>query len=195
MYVITADQRRSREGADLVGPALEAMARIGGDALRLAPERTAGDEVQALVADPAAALAIALELTRAGTWSVGIGSGGVEDPLPDVVRAARGTAFLHAREAVEAAKSAPTRVALRGDDAGAAADAEALLRLLIELRDRRTPEGWEIHDLLATGISQRQAAEALGITESSVSRRVRAAALRTEEAAIPAIVRVLGALT
>lgn len=195
MYVITADQRRSREGADLVEPALEAMARIGGDALPLAPERTAGDEVQALVADPAAALAITLELTRAGTWSVGIGTGGVEEPLPDVVRAARGTAFLHAREAVEAAKSAPTRVALRGDDAGAAADAEALLRLLIELRDRRTPEGWEIHDLLATGISQRQAAEALGITESSVSRRVRAAALRTEEAAIPAIVRVLGALT
>lgn len=194
MFVLTIDQRNSQEGADLVPAAIETIERVGGEALALPPDRTAGDEVQALVAGAPAALALALALTRAGSWSVGLGVGAVDTPLPEVVRAARGAAFLRARDAVERAKSSPLRLALEGPDAEAAADAEALLRLLLELRDRRTDEGWEIHDLLATGLTQREAAAELGITESAVSRRVRAAGLRTEEAAIPALTRVLSAL-
>lgn len=194
MFVLTIDQRNSQAGTDLVPTAIETIERVGGEALTLPPERTAGDEVQALVAGAPAALALALALTRAGTWSVGLGVGAVDTPLPEVVRAARGDAFLHARDAVERAKSAPLRLALEGPDAEAAGDAEALLRLLLELRDRRTDEGWEIHDLLATGLTQREAAAELGITESAVSRRVRVAGLRTEEAAVPALARALGAL-
>ena len=65
------------------------------------------------------------------------------------------------------------------------------MRLLVELRDRRTAEGWEVYDLLAEGITQREAAARLGISEGAVSLRVKSAGLRTEEAAVPALVRVL----
>ena len=109
---------------------------------------------------PHALLAIALHLTRLGTWSVGIGVGAVETPLPASVRAGRGDAFVQARDAVERAKRAATRLAVTGDEA--ATDAESLVRLLVELRDRRTAEGWEVYDLLADGLSQRDAAERLG---------------------------------
>ncbi|WP_169581385.1 MULTISPECIES: DNA-binding protein [Microbacterium] len=189
MFVITADQRGSRTGADLVPSGLAAITGVGGARLALAPERTAGDELQVAVPDARAALEIVLHLTRTGAWSVGVGVGAVEEPLPANVRAARGDAFLHAREAVERAKRTPTRVAIVGGAQGA--DAEALVRVLIELRDRRTTEGWEVSDLLEEGLSQRDAAARLGITESAVSLRVRNAGLRTEEAAIPALERVL----
>ncbi|MBW9119103.1 DNA-binding protein [Microbacterium trichothecenolyticum] len=193
MYVITSDQRDSRSSADLVPAAVASVRAHGGDGLALAPERTAGDEVQVAVGDADALLAIVLDLTRSGQWSVGVGVGEVESPLPDSVRAARGEAFVNARDAVDRAKKAATRVAITAPDGGA--DAEALVRLLVELRDRRTAEGWEVYDLLAEGITQREAAERLGISEAAVSLRVKAAGLRTEEAAVPALARVLARLS
>jgi hypothetical protein len=192
MFVVTSDQRSSRTSADRVPDALATVMRAGGARLALAPERTAGDEIQFATADAAAVLATVLALTRTEAWSVGVGVGDVEHPLPDSVRAGRGSAFVRAREAVDKAKRASTRVAIIGDDA--AADAEALVRLLIEVRDRRSDEGWEVHDLLAGGITQREAASRLGITESAVSLRVKAAGLRAEAAAIPALERVLARL-
>jgi hypothetical protein len=192
MYVITSDQRDSRTSADLVPAALSAVTTHASRGVALAPERTAGDEVQVAVTDAAAVLAILLDLTRAGRWSVGVGVGEVETPLPDSVRAARGEAFLNARDAVDRAKKATTRVAITAPEGGA--DAEALVRLLIELRDRRTAEGWEVYDLLAEGITQREAAARLAISEAAVSLRVRSAGLRTEEAAVPALIRVLAGL-
>ncbi|MDY0909288.1 DNA-binding protein [Microbacterium sp. CFBP9034] len=189
MFVVTADQRGSRTSEDLVPAALGAVQRIAGPHLVLAPERTAGDEFQAAVSGAAAILDIVLHLTRLETWSVGVGIGGIEEPLPANVRAARGSAFLNARDAVEHAKRASTRVAVVGGADGG--DAEALVRLLVELRDRRTVEGWEVRDILAEGLSQRDAAARLGITEGAVSLRVRNAALRVEEAAIPALERLL----
>ncbi|MFE5410444.1 DNA-binding protein [Microbacterium sp. NPDC056569] len=193
MFVITTDQRDSRSGADLVPTALASVRTHGGNGLALAPERTAGDEVQVAVADADALLAIVLDLTRSGQWSVGVGVGDVESPLPDSVRAARGEAFVNARDAVDRAKKATTRVAITAPEGEA--DAEALVRLLVELRDRRTAEGWEVYDLLAEGITQREAAARLGISEGAVSLRVKAAGLRTEEAAVPALVRVLARLS
>ena len=192
MYVITADQRDSRTSADLVPDALSSVGRHGGARLPLAPERTAGDEIQVAVADGATVLAIALDLTRSQSWSVGVGVGAVESPLPATVRAARGEAFLNARDAVDRAKKATTRLAITAPENGD--DAEALVRLLIELRDRRTAEGWEVHDLLARGMTQKEAASRLGISESAVSLRAKAAALRAEEAAVPALQRVLARL-
>ena len=192
MYVITSDQRDSRTSADLVPAALAAVRTQGRQGLALAPERTAGDEVQVAVADADAVLAIVLDLTRTGNWSVGVGVGEVESPLPDSVRAARGDAFVNARDAVDRAKKASTRLAITGPDGET--DAEALVRLLIELRDRRTAEGWEVYDLLADGITQREAAVRLGISEGAVSLRVKSAGLRTEEAAVPALTRVLARL-
>jgi len=193
MFVITSDQRDSRSSADLVPAALASVDAKGHQGLALAPERTAGDEIQVAVADAGALLGIVLDLTRSGRWSVGVGAGEVESPLPDSVRAARGEAFVNARDAVERAKKAATRVAITAPEGGA--DAEALVRLLVELRDRRTAEGWEIYDLLAEGITQREAAARLGISEGAVSLRVKSAGLRTEEAAVPALVRVLARLS
>jgi hypothetical protein len=192
MYVITTDQRDSRTSADLVPAALSAVATHAPRGVALAPERTAGDEVQVAVADAESVLSIVLDLTRTGRWSVGVGVGEVETPLPKSVRAARGEAFLNARDAVDRAKKATTRVAVTAPEGGA--DAEALVRLLVELRDRRSVEGWEVYDLLSEGITQREAAARLGISEAAVSLRVRSAGLRTEEAAVPALIRVLAGL-
>lgn len=193
MFIITADQRDSTRGEDLVPSGLEAVRRAAGDALAVPPERTAGDEIQAAITTARGALDVALALTRAETWSVGLGVGAVDIPLPDQVRAGRGPAFVSARDAVERAKKTATRIAVTGSDE-AASDAEALVRLLVELRDRRTDEGWEVHDLLADGLTQRDAAERIGISEGAVSRRASTAALRTEEAAVPALARVLASL-
>lgn len=192
MFVLTADQRDSRANADLVPSALAVVDGHGSAALALAPERTAGDELQVAIAEPAAVLSIVLDLTRTGQWSVGVGVGDVESPLPASVRAARGEAFVNARDAVDRAKKAATRLAITAPSDGD--DAEALVRLLIELRDRRTPEGWEVYDLLAAGRSQREAAKLLGISQGAVSLRAKAAGLRAEEAAVPALERVLGRL-
>ena len=192
MFVLTADQRDSRANADLVPSALAVVDGRGSAALALAPERTAGDELQVAIAEPAAVLSIVLDLTRTGQWSVGVGVGDVESPLPASVRAARGEAFVNARDAVDRAKKAATRLAITAPSDGD--DAEALVRLLIELRDRRTPEGWEVYDLLAAGRSQREAAKLLGISQGAVSLRAKAAGLRAEEAAVPALERVLGRL-
>ncbi|GAA5101241.1 helix-turn-helix domain-containing protein [Microbacterium yannicii] len=192
MYVLTADQRASRVNADAVPSALAVVARHGNDRLALPPERTAGDELQVAVADASAVLSIVLELTRSGEWSVGLGVGDVESPLPQSVRAARGEAFINARDAVDRAKKTPTRIAVTAPAGGE--DAEALVRLLVELRDRRTPEGWEVYDLLADGLTQRDAAARLGVSEGAISLRAKAAALRVEESAVPALERVLARL-
>lgn len=189
MFVLTADQRDSRANADLVPSALAVVNGHGTTALALAPERTAGDELQVAIADPATVLSVVLELTRTGQWSVGVGVGDVEAPLPASVRAARGEAFVNARDAVDRAKKTPTRLAITAPSGGP--DAEALVRLLVELRDRRSPEGWEVYDLLAAGHSQREAAGILAISQGAVSLRAKAAGLRAEEAAVPALERVL----
>lgn len=197
MFVLTADQRSSRTSHDLVPATLVRVGELGGERLLLPPQRNAGDEIQALLRDADATLEIALDLLRAESWAIGIGIGEVDRPLPDDIRAARGTAFLHAREAVDRAKSSASRVAVvaapdaDAADADAADDAEAVLRLLAHLRERRSPQGWEVADLLARGLTQKEAARRLGVTPAAVSLRARAAGLRVEEQAIPTIRRLL----
>ncbi|QTX04988.1 DNA-binding protein [Agromyces archimandritae] len=216
MFVITADQVGSRTGDDLGRALVERLdARFAG-ALLLPADQTAGDEVQFALADPGAALDAVLELARTGRWSTGLGVGGIRTPLPDATRKATGGAFIAAREAVGEAKRADGRFALRAEpgpasgaaaaepdadgaapdtDTGiAAADAEALVRVLLVLRERRTAQGWEVVDLMETGISQKDAAAALGITPSAVSMRLATAAWRTDRAAREALVRILDAL-
>ena len=194
MYVITADQKASRSHADLVPAALKEIEEIARRRLTLPPERSTGDELQAVTGDARAVMDIVMHLTRERHWSVGIGVGAVDQPLPRETRAARGEAFVRARDAVERAKSAPGRVAITADHATDALDTEALMRLLVDLRDRRTPQGWEVADLLATGITQKQVATRLGISPAAVSLRASSAALRIEEGAIPALARLLGRL-
>src|SRR6186997_61629 len=111
MFAITADQVDSRHGRDLVESALDQVSELGRGRLALPPERTAGDELQLVTDDPGASLDIVLALVRTRVWSVGLGIGDIRLPLPDSVRAASGTAFINAREAVEVAKKRSPRFA------------------------------------------------------------------------------------
>jgi hypothetical protein len=191
--VVTADQVGSRSSPDAVDSALDTIRTVGGTRLAVAPERTVGDEVQVATDDPRCLLDLVLALTRLGDWSVGCGVGAVESEHSASVRAARGPAFTAAREAVEAAKKRPMRFALRASDdrAADAGDAQAFVDLLLALRARRTREGWEVFDLIASGAAQKSVAQRLGISEQAISMRVRAAQVAVELDAVPALVRSL----
>ena len=173
MLVLTIDQRSSRRGPDLVPEALAALAAVP----MLRPfERTAGDEFQGVL-DDAAALAEVLEpLLRTEEWNVGLGLGPVELPLPAHARAGRGPAYVCAREAVTAAKSSPWHLRVVGDDERAR-HLESALWLWAAVLGRRTPKGWEVADLLERDLTYDEAARKLGISQSAVSQRARAAGI------------------
>lgn len=193
MFALTVDQVDSRHDDDRVEAALRRVAgSLGNDAI-LAPERTAGDEFQLLLRDARTTLDVVLDLTRLGEWSVGLGIGDVEEPLPSSTRAARGTAFFAARDAVERAKTVLEHVAVEvapGRRLGTA-DVEPLVALAVRARARRSHEGWELADLLRAGHSRVDAAGILGITPQAVAKRYVSAELRTEEAVHAALVRLL----
>ena len=197
MFVITADQVDSRTRADIVGSTLDRLNDAHGSRLVLPVDRNAGDELQALTDHAGTALAIVLELTRDGAWSVGLGIGSVRLPLPAETREASGDAFVAARDAVRRAKKSATRFAVEAVTAlseggwPGAPDAEALVNLALVIRERRTPAGWELYDLVSAGLTQAEAAARLGITAPSASSRARAAAVRPELAAVPALTRLL----
>jgi hypothetical protein len=194
MFVITADQVGSRHRRDIVPETQTALQAEFGAALALPVDRNAGDEVQAVTTDAETALGIVLALDRSRQWSIGVGCGAIREPLPESARAATGPAFFAARDAVLAAKKRPARFALRSgadSERQRASDTEALAELLLTLRGRRSRAGWELYDLLREGITQREAAERLGISEPAVSSRARAAGIHPEAAAAPAVARLM----
>lgn len=196
MFVVTADQIDSRHRADLADGTMSAVTAVLGEQLVLPMDRTAGDEIQLIVESGKAALTAILLLTRAGDWSVGCGSGSISLPLGATTRETTGPAFFAARDAVDAAKKRETRFAFRDDiddtpSAVAAEDTEALIDLLLQSRARRSPEGWELYDLMAGGMTQAAAASTLGITPQAASKRARVAAIRAEFRAVAALCRVL----
>ncbi|MBD5787540.1 hypothetical protein IF650_15315 [Cellulosimicrobium terreum] len=200
MFVLTVDRRASTGHPDRVPGLLSHL----GDLLDTLPgvvvafDRTVGDEVQAVLDDPATVLDVVLDLLRDGGWSVGVGIGTVDEPLPTVSREASGDAFVRARDAVEQAKSrtATAPVAVRGGGQGGAAraaEAEALLRLLAAVAARRTAHGWQAVDTLArVGGTQKDVARELGISEQAVSQRLRSALWPEEAAVRPVVERLLG---
>ena len=198
MFVITADQVASRREGDRAGALVEQLAGRYADELVLPADQTAGDEIQLVTRSAPTALAIVLDATRFGRWSVGVGVGGIRMPLPDAARKATGSAFIAAREAVGAAKRADGRFALRAagsaELASRAADVEALVRLLVLLRERRTDHGWEVVELMRAGHQQKEAAAVLDVSAAAVSARLKAAMWRAEEDARPALERLLAEL-
>ncbi|WP_127793194.1 DNA-binding protein [Agromyces sp. LHK192] len=203
MFVITADQIGSRTAPDRSAPMQAALQHDHGRALALPVDQTAGDELQALTDDPATALDLILDLARDGHWSIGLGIGGIRSPLPDAVRKATGPAFIAARDAVDAAKRADGRFALRVEAPRADGDAperrraghvEALVRMFLLMRSRRSDAGWEVAGLVADGASQKQAAKVLGISDAAVSQRLKSAMWSVDEQVRPALVALLGEL-
>ncbi len=196
MFVIIADQIGSSTDTDRVAGALHDLTARFGTHYPLAPERTAGDELQAMTYEAAAALDTTLLLLRAPHWRVGIGVGTVRMPLPDSIREASGPAFVAARAGIEQATRRTTRFSIvasggaapRGDQAG------ALVDLLLTQRARWSAAGWQLHDLLEAGLTQAEAAERLGVTPQATSKRARAAALRIDSDARRALTLLLADL-
>ncbi|GLB67340.1 sigma factor-like helix-turn-helix DNA-binding protein [Arthrobacter mangrovi] len=171
MFVLTVDQRKSRQRQDLVEAA---MGALNGDALRplvLPFDRTAGDEMQAVIAEPAVVVSIAMELAASSSWSVGIGIGPVKEPLPENTRAGAGEAFERARTAVTAAKAASGNIAVSGESP-LAEQAEALLQLLVLVARKRSKMAEEAGILSDQGLTQQQIARQLGISQQAVSSRL-----------------------
>ena len=178
--VLTIDQRGSthRAATDRVPDTLVALA----DVEMLRPfERTAGDEFQGVLDQPAALATVVERLLREQSWSIGIGIGEVEEPLPESTRAGRGPGL-------------PSRPR-RGD--------RGQVRTLAATRRRRRPRrarterprardhavalgggpgaayvaGLEVADLVDAGASYDQAAKRLGVTQSAISQRAQAAGI------------------
>ena len=194
MFAITADQVDSRHRPDIAAETMLTLEILLGHGLVLPVDRTAGDEIQLLLATSESTLAAILALTRHGQWSVGCGIGEVTLPIAKNAREVTGAAFVAAREAVNEAKKRDTRFALRSPATTDAEDAEAFVDLLLQLRARRSTEGWEMCDLLIAGNSQAEAAKLLGITPQAASKRARTAALRVEFAARSPLERRLTAV-
>jgi hypothetical protein len=191
MWVITADQRGSRVVGERVAELLADLPSVTG--IVRGAERTVGDEIQAVLDDAGGTVDLALHILRGGGWSVGIGAGAVDEPLPPSSREASGEAFVLAREAVDAAKNRHRAVplAVRGADADAAADAEAVLTLIGATAARRTAAGWEVVDLASAGDGQAAISRRLDVSVQAVSQRLRTALWAEETAARPAAARLL----
>lgn len=197
MFVITTDQRDSRHDEDRVDAAIQEITELWGSELLLDPERTAGDEFQLVLSDAHASLDIVLLLHRRQHWSIGLGIGDVEQPLPTTIRAARGPAFFAARRAVEASKNRPSRFAVDPEAPAAfpsPRDVEAFLDPLLQLRDQRSDAGWEVVDLLRDGTTQSDVADRLRVTKQAISLRARSANARLDEPAHAALLRLLEAV-
>ena len=194
--VLTIDQRGSTHdtATDQVPATLVALA----DVEMLRPfERTAGDEFQGVLDRPAALASVVERLLREGSWNIGIGIGEVEEPLPESTRAGRGPAYLHAREAVTAAKSAPWRLRVAGDDPDGSHGVRGLetaLWLWAVVLNRRTSRGWEVADLVDAGASYDQAAKRLGVTQSAISQRAQAAGIVEGRRARELVTEMVGGL-
>ena len=183
--VLTVDQRGSRASTDAVPALLEVLADT---ALPSAPllsfQRTVGDEVQGVVDDPATLVEVVGRALRLEAWNIGIGIGDIEGPLPSETRAGRGPAYVHAREAVTRAKSAAHHLVVVGAAGDAGAEhLETVLGRWAGLLERRTARGWEVHDLLAEGLSYSAVGQRLGISQSAVSQRAQAAGIVDEQRA------------
>ena len=171
-FVLTIDQRGSRRGPDRVA---DVLPRLNDTVPTLLPfERTAGDEFQGVLAEADDVVDAVLELVRLGGWSIGVGAGPVQSPLPASTRAGAGPAFLSARRAVDAAKQRPARLAVRGAVPTDAGDAQAVLTALAVVVGRRSEQAWEAIALVGRGRTQAEAAAELGITRQAVGQRLAA---------------------
>jgi hypothetical protein len=201
MYVLTINQRDSREVGDMVDGLVRSLRPVD----TVVPfQRSVGDEAIGIVADARAAVDAALRAVRDRRWNVGIGVGSVGpvDPrarggLPDTqdLRDVGGPGLVYARRAVEEAAAAGARVplAVDGPDGQAAADAEAVLRLVGQLVLTRTDAEWAVLDLMVPGVrgQQKPVAAELGITVQAVSKAVRRSFWTEEHACRPAAERLL----
>lgn len=193
--VLTVDQRGSRTHQDAVPELLDLLERAGpATGLLREFQRTVGDEVQAVLDDAGAVVSVVGTILRTGGWSIGLGIGPVDEPLPADARAGRGPAYLHARDAVTRAKTTPHHILVVGEDDYGAEQLETVLWLWAGILERRTARGWEVLDALGDGLSHAEAGRRLGISQSAVSQRAQAAGLVDERRARRLATELLSAM-
>jgi hypothetical protein len=141
-----------------------------------------GEGWAARVPDASTAVDAVADLVRAGGWRIGVGAapGDGAGPVP-----------LAARRALEAASRRPVRLAVRGADPEAAADAQAVLTALAVLLARRSPAAWAAVDLVAAGGTRAAAAAALGVSRQAVAQRLAAGGWDLERELRPTAARLL----
>lgn len=196
MFVLTIDQIDSRSEGDAVPRLLTHLAEL--DTV-LPFERTAGDEVQGVLADPDEAVRAWHAAARDQRWSVGLGLGH-DVELGESSRASRGGPFLAARDAVEDAKGEDARVSVRATPEApasavrAAGDAQAVLRLLALVLRSRTAAGWRAVDAAEARpeATQEQLAADLGVSRQAVSKALRGAHVGESADGIVVAGRLLG---
>ena len=174
--VILLDQRNSSAKADLVDRESQRLNTRFTDGLALRFVRTAGDEMQAVLSDPAALAPLLADVLDSGDWWTALGVGAIVH-VGDSARASSGPAFKAAREAIEAAKRdrrAPGP-AVRGEPRDRAASLQAALAGWGFIRGKRTPRQREVLAAVEQAGSQRAAAAALGISQQAVSDALAAA--------------------
>jgi len=188
--VIILDQRDSRSNADLVTSCSTQFNQDLGSALRLPFERTAGDEMQALIGEPEALGRIVRQALAGGHWTIGIGVGAVEEPLPDSVREGRGPAYWAARQALVSAggQRQDRPVAVRcaeghspESDEAAAMALERCLGVLAFILNRRTDKQREAADIAyEADYSVKVVIESLKLSPQGAHQRLNAAGSREE---------------
>ncbi|MDO5700310.1 MAG: hypothetical protein Q4P36_02420 [Bowdeniella nasicola] len=122
---------------------------------------------------PAPIITLIGEASRREGVCVGVGADsgegnpryGVEDYAVRALRRAR-------------SRSGDMPVVVRGRAAESAAWATGLAQLLFFALARRSEAGWEVSNLVRSGLNQKQAARTLNVTEQAVSQRLRAAGYR-----------------
>lgn len=178
MFVLTVDQRSSRTSADGVPDLLAQLTELP---TVLPFVRTVGDEVQAVLDSATSVVHACVTIARAGQWSVGVGLGDVEQPLPASSVEARGDAFIAAREAVEDAKNVWASLCVRTSSTDAehlanATDAQTVLRLLVDLVARATDTQWKATAVMRDqpDTTQAQIAHTLNVSQQAVSKSLRA---------------------
>jgi hypothetical protein len=192
MYVLTINQRDSREVGDLVPELIKSLRHLPA---AIAFRRSVGDEAIGVLEDAKTAIDAAMIALRSRRWHVGIGVGELFVPLPEDVNEAQGYGLVYARRAVERAQKTGERVplAVSGPDADIAAEAEAVLRLIGQIVSTRTDAEWKVLDLMTPGArgQQKFIAEELGITTQAVSKAVVRSHWVEEWSCRPAAARLL----
>jgi hypothetical protein len=179
--VVTLDQRGSRGAGDRVAEWADSLNQLYASSLRLPFVRTAGDELQGVIAKPDALPDLVVRSVEDGGWWVGVGLGAIER-LGSTARDSQGPAFWAARQAVETAKkqSRPQPVAVVGEPVEATEALGDVLTALAFLTLRRTPEQRESVRLLRRGLKNKDIAAQLNVTPPAISQRLRGAGAEEE---------------
>lgn len=171
-------QRELRDTLD------ELNRELSGDVLAASLQLTAGDEIQALLSAPEAAVDILVRLAdrlhpAALVW--GLGAGEIATDLDPDVAVLDGPCFHRAREALGTASDDETWLGVRGFPSPHGEVLSTLFRLLRRLRaDWTETQARYVRE--ARERLQKEVAAQFGVHESSVSKVLRAASFREIEA-------------